>query len=148
MAEPYYELEVAPGEFRRLTGDFTSRGSVIPFRLIPLASDEQLAVYGVVRREAEGLAPQTISRRQFYQQLAVEGVISQDEALWALSGQIPAVLISLVLQLPEADQFAAKMHLSGSATYERNHPLTAAIGAAQGKTSEQIDAFYQAAANL
>lgn len=94
--------------------------------------------------------PQVISDRQFFQQAAVLGVITQAEALAAVqTGAIPAILQTIVDGIPDADQkFAATMLLAGATSFERAHPFTNAVGAALGWTSEQIDQFYIAAAQL
>ena len=92
--------------------------------------------------------PQTISDRQFFQQLAIAGVISEDEALASNAAVIPAPLLVLIEQLPSDQQFAAKMLVSGATVFERNHPMTTAIGAAYGWGSAEIDAFFVASAEL
>lgn len=93
--------------------------------------------------------PQTISDRQFFQALAAEGIISQEEALSAVRvGEIPPALQTLIAGLPENQQFAATMIISGATVFDRGHPLTAQIGAAYDWTDAQIDAFFRAAAVL
>jgi hypothetical protein len=93
--------------------------------------------------------PSVISDRQFFQQLAIEGVITQDEALAAVkTGEIPAALKQAVDSLPPGQQFEATMIISGATTFQRSHPLTVAIGAACHWTSDQIDALFRAAAVL
>lgn len=94
--------------------------------------------------------PPIISDRQFFQQAAVAGIITQAEALDAVKiGAIPAVLQSIVDGIPDADQrFAATMLLAGATTFERSHPFTDAVGAALGWTSQQVDGFFIAAAQL
>jgi hypothetical protein len=90
-----------------------------------------------------------ISRRQFYQQLAIQGVITQPEALAVMAnGTLPASLQSIVNGLPADQQFGATMLLVGASTFQRSHPMTAVIGAAEGWSSEQIDALFTAAAVL
>lgn len=97
---------------------------------------------------------QSISDRQFYQQLAVLGIISEAEALASNAAVIPAPLLVLIdgdtdhVGLPEGQRFAARMLLGGATVFERNHPMTIAIGAAYGWTGEQIDGFFAAAAQL
>jgi hypothetical protein len=90
----------------------------------------------------------TISDRQFFQQLAIEGIISQDEALASNAAVIPAPLLNIINAMPADQQFAAKMIVSGATTFERGNPMTIAIGTAYGMTSDQIDAFFRAAASL
>lgn len=94
--------------------------------------------------------PRLISDRQFFQQAAVMSIITQAEALAAVqTGAIPAVLQTIVDGITDPDQkFAATMLLSGATIFERNHPFTEAVGAALGWTSEQIDQFFIAAAQL
>lgn len=96
------------------------------------------------------VVPQTISDRQFFQQAAIAGLITQPEALAAVqTGTVPAVLMSVVDGLQdETQRFSAQMVLAGATVFERNHPLTEAVGAALGWSSEQIDAFFIAAAGL
>ena len=93
--------------------------------------------------------PDTISDRQFFQQLAIAGVISQEEALAAVkTGDIPAALSGFIAALDDAARFNAEMLLSGATLFQRNHPLTDAIAAAQGMKPDQVDDFFRAAAAL
>ncbi|MBK3798650.1 hypothetical protein GAY33_05290 [Azospirillum brasilense] len=93
--------------------------------------------------------PASISDRQFFQQLAVDGYISQAEALAAVkTGDVPAILLALIADMPDDERFAAEMLLSGATTYERAHPLSVAIGEARGLTPEEVNAFFRAAAKL
>ena len=93
--------------------------------------------------------PQTISDRQFFQQLAIAKVISQEEALAAVkTGDIPSALSGFIAALPDAARFNAEMLLSGATLFQRAHPLTDAIAAAQGMTPEQVDEFFRQAAKL
>jgi hypothetical protein len=139
-------LGADPVPFCADQNDIEDHGRAI-FAQIVAGNYGSIAAY-VAPPEPPAPVPASISRRQFYQQLAAESTITQDEALAALDGAIPALLLGLIAQLAEADRFAAKMHLKGSATFERAHALTNAIGAAQGKSSGDIDAFFQAAAAL
>jgi hypothetical protein len=93
--------------------------------------------------------PTEISDRQFFQQLAIAGIITPTEAIAAVAtGTIPAALKALVNQLPTDQMFGATMLLSGDVSFSRTHPLTAAIGAAYGMTAAQIDALWTAASKL
>jgi hypothetical protein len=91
-----------------------------------------------------------VSDRQFFQQAAVAGIITQAEALAAVqTGTIPPVLQAVVDGIADADEkFAAQMILSGATVFHRNAPLTASLGAAFGWTPEQIDSFFLAASAL
>ena len=93
--------------------------------------------------------PQTISDRQFFQQLAIAKVISQEEALAAVkTGDIPAALSGFIAALDDASRFNAEMLLSGATVFQRNHPLTNAVAMAQGMTADQVDEFFRQAAKL
>ncbi len=93
--------------------------------------------------------PQTISDRQFFQQLAIAGVISKEEALAAVkAGDIPAALSGFIAALDDASSFNAEMLLSGATVFQRNHPLTNAVATAQGMTADQVDEFFRQAAKL
>lgn len=111
-------------------------------------TEAQLEAVDIDAIQAALLVPQSISDRQFFQQLAVQGIITQDEALHANAAVIPSELMTLIDGLPAAQQFDAKMKISGATTFLRNDPLTIAIGAAYGWTGAQIDAFFVAAAAL
>jgi hypothetical protein len=89
-----------------------------------------------------------ISDRQFFQQLAVQGIITQAEALASNAAVIPPELLALVNNMPVDQQFNAKMIISGAVVFYRNNPLTIAIGQAYGMTSTQMDQFFLAAALL
>lgn len=93
--------------------------------------------------------PATISDRQFFQQLAIAKVISQEEALAAVkTGDIPAALSGFIAALDDAARFNAEMLLSGATVFQRNHPLTNAVAMAQGMTADQVDEFFRQAAKL
>lgn len=93
--------------------------------------------------------PAIISRRQFYQQLAAAGTITEAEALAAVAtGAIPEVLDTFIVSLPAHDQFSARMILAGASQFERGHPLVAAVSAAQGLSSADVAAFFAEAAAL
>lgn len=96
-----------------------------------------------------GPVPATISDRQFAQQLAKLGLITNEEALaWVKAGVVPAAFDAFVQSLPEAQQFDAEMLLSGATQFDRYHQLTETFGAARGMTPEQIDDVWRAAAAL
>jgi hypothetical protein len=93
--------------------------------------------------------PHEISDRQFFQELAIMGLITQDEALAAvMTGTLPAAMVGFISAMPADQQFSARMALCGATVFMRSHPLTDAFGAAQGLTSDQIDDLWRAAAAL
>lgn len=92
--------------------------------------------------------PSSISDRQFFHQLAIVGIITQDDALAANAAVIPPPLLAIIDAMPAEQQFAAKMLVSGATVFERQHPMTIAIGTAYGWNDAQIDDFFRAAATL
>lgn len=90
-----------------------------------------------------------ISDRQFFQALALQGFVTEDEALAAVQvGAIPAGMMPLINALPSDQQFNAKMLLSGATQFERDHPLVAAFAQANNITEAATDALWIFAASL
>lgn len=115
-----------------------------PVQTKPSEADVTAAITGL----PDPNVPQSISDVQFFQQLVIDGIITEDQALAANAAVIPAPLLTLISALPPAQQFDAKMKVSGVTTFSRNHPLTIEIGTAYGWSSAQLDAFFTAAALL
>lgn len=93
--------------------------------------------------------PSEISDRQFFQQLAVDGLITEAEALDAVGpGVIPASMDGLIDDLPPEQQFSARMLVRGATTFLRNHPVTQLIGQLYGLSSAQIDTLWRNASHL
>lgn len=93
--------------------------------------------------------PQEISDRQFFQQLVVMGLITEDEAIAAVAtGTLPAAMAAFIDQLPAEQQFPARMALQGATTFLRSNPLVETFGTMQGMTSAEIDALWRDAAAL
>lgn len=94
--------------------------------------------------------PDEISRRQFFQYLAVLGIITKAEALAAMQGGIiPAPLQAIIDQLPtEDDRFEAQMFVAGAQNFNRLHWLTDKVRQAMAWTLEQRDDFWREASGL
>lgn len=94
--------------------------------------------------------PDDISRRQFFQYLAVLEIITRQEALAALqSGAIPAPLQAIIDELPsEDDRFEAQMFIIGAQNFNRLHWLTDRVRLAMQWTLEQRDYFWREAYKL
>ena len=107
---------------------------------------------GGVIEDADPIAepvPETLSRRQFFQQAAIDGLITQDEALAAVTtGTIPPPMQEYVDSLPVEEQFNAKMLFGGAQAFERNAEITSDFGNAKGMTAEEIDQFFIDGAQL
>lgn len=93
--------------------------------------------------------PTEISDRQFFQQLAVMNLITEAEAIAAVStGTLPLAMAGFINQLPAEQRFAARMALQGATTFVRTNPLVETFGEMQGMTPEQIDDLWRAASLL
>jgi hypothetical protein len=75
--------------------------------------------------------------------LVSEGWITTAEGEAWLTGTLPAPVLALIGTLPEAQRFAAKARALRPTIVERTDPLVSALGAAQGKTPEQLDDFFR-----
>ena len=112
------------------------------------AGAEPILSIGSVEPEPEPV-PVAISDRQFAQQLAVLGTISEAEAIaWAARGELPEAMEEAIAALPEEDRFSARMLLSSATTYERAHPLVPLLGGLLGYDEAEIDDLWRAAAQL
>lgn len=93
--------------------------------------------------------PSKVSDRQLFQQLAIMGAITEEEAIDAVRvGGIPPTLALLMNKLPESEIFTAKMLICGATEFNRKHPLTEWMGEAMGYTKRQMDDLFRAAAAL
>lgn len=91
--------------------------------------------------------PEEISDRQFAQELAIRGIITENEALaWAGAGTLPAAMMAAINKLPADQRFAAKMSLASATTYRRSHPLANMLGALLGYDAAEVDDLWRAAA--
>jgi len=89
-----------------------------------------------------------ISDRQFFQQLCIDKIITEEEALASNAAVIPSAILILIDNLPEEMKFPAKMLISGATVFERNHPMTETLGKMLGWSSEQLDEFFESASKL
>jgi len=92
-----------------------------------------------------------ISDRQFAQALALDGIITEAEALaWAARGDLPEAMSDALTEIPDAggQRFGAHMLLAGATTFERDHPLTGQLGGLLGYDAAALDALWSRAANL
>jgi len=122
------------------TGELVSRDATV---------EEEEAFLSSLPAASEAPVPSQISDRQFFQQLAVMDLISEAEAIAAVStGTLPAAMAGFIDQLPAEQRFAARMALQGATTFVRSNPLVETFGAMQGMTPEQVDDLWRAASLL
>lgn len=75
--------------------------------------------------------------------LVTEKWITEAEGdAWA-DGTLPAAVSGLISTLPSEMQFAARTRAKRPSDIIRTDPLVLALGAAQGKTADDLDAFFQ-----
>lgn len=115
--------------------------------LVTLTPEQEAAF--LAEQAASRVVPQSITFRQFYQQLYVLGIITEAELLAAVkSNDMPSALEALVDALPSAQQLPAKVLIYGGTSILREHPISQAIMTAFGWNAEQGDDFFIAAAAL
>jgi ribonuclease D len=74
--------------------------------------------------------------------LVTEQWITEAEGEAWLDGQLPAAFNALIASLPQQARFAAKARAKRPSAVLRNDALVNALAAAQGKTPEELDAFF------
>lgn len=74
--------------------------------------------------------------------LVSEGWITEAEGEAWIAGTLPAAVLAVISTLPQPQQFPAKAKALRPEAVLRNDPLVIALGAAQGKTSDEIDVFF------
>jgi hypothetical protein len=94
--------------------------------------------------------PRLISDRQFYQALALQGAVTQEEALAAVrTGAIPSAMQPFIDAIPDQElQFGATMLLSGAVEFDRHHPMVESFRQAMGWTVQQTNDLWRLAAAL
>ncbi len=92
--------------------------------------------------------PASLSFAQLLIGLVAEGWITEAEGdAWA-DGVLPASVTDLIATLPADQQFAARTRAKRPSEVLRADPMVAMLGAAQGKTPEQIDQFFRTYAGV
>lgn len=92
--------------------------------------------------------PTIISHRQFFQALAMRGLVTEDEALAAMQGIIPARMDQFISTLTPQEQFTARMIIKGAGEFDREHPLTEKFAAFEHMNEQQISELWALAASL
>lgn len=88
-------------------------------------------------------AGMTLSFAQLLIGLVTEGWITAAEGrAWRDRVALPASVATLISALPEAQQFAAETRALAPSEVLRLDPLVMALGAGQGKTEAELDAFF------
>jgi hypothetical protein len=94
-------------------------------------------------------APIILTNRQLFAALALTGFITEAEALAAgRTGAIPTAIDDVFGELPEQDAFLARLTWATMREVTRDHPLIAAMIAANLATAEQVDAIFTLGASI
>jgi hypothetical protein len=80
--------------------------------------------------------------------LVTEAWITEAEGEAWLAGTLPGAVLLVIDGLPEGQRFAAKARALRPSEVLRGDPLVAAMGTAAGKTSAEIDTFFQTYAGV
>lgn len=113
------------------------------------AIDQGAYDVAVAARTPAAPVPEEISDRQFFQALAMAGLISKAEAIDAVAiGAVPAAMEAFFAGMSDDEEFAARMLLQGATKFERHHPLVEAFGALNGMTPSQVDDLWRSAAAM
>ena len=87
--------------------------------------------------------PASISFAQLLIGLVTETWITETEGTAWLQGVLPAAVETLITSLPQEQQFIARARASRPSEILRDDPLVVSLGAAQGKTEEELDDFFR-----
>lgn len=94
------------------------------------------------------VVPTSISFAQLLIGLVAEGWLTQAEGEAWLDGVLPAPLTALIDSLPAEARFVALARAKRPSEILRDDPMVVALGAAQGKTAEELDQFFCTYANV
>ncbi len=114
-------------------------------------SNTTIAELDTIRVQTSNTVPAFITRRQFAQQLFLDGLITGEEAIsWASNGQLPAQIINSINSLitDETANTLAKILASGANSFERHHALTEQLGTFMGYDSTELDDLWRSASIL
>lgn len=122
----------------------TGEQTVRPFSPDEIAEIEAAQAAAV----SDERAAMTLTFAQLLIGLVTEGWITAAEGEAWLVGTLPAQVTALIGTLPAEQQFAAKARAIRPSTILRLDPLVLALGAAQGKTPEELDQFFRTYAGV
>jgi hypothetical protein len=92
--------------------------------------------------------PQSITFAQLLIGLVSEQWVTEAEGEAWLAGMLPAPVLQLIATLPAEQQFPAKARAIRPSEVLRADPLVELLGAAQGKTGEDLDQFFRTYAQV
>jgi len=96
---------------------------------------------------AAARAEMVLSFAQLLIGLVAEGWITEAEGTAWLAGALPAPVEGVIATLPQAHRFPARARATRPTSVLRLDPLVVVLAATQGKTEEELDAFFRTYAN-
>lgn len=97
-------------------------------------------------RSVPAPVPGTIRLLQFLAEGASRGIFTADEALAAArTGAVPAAIEAVFNTLPADQAFGARLAWAAMVEVDRASPLLAAVAAARGMSSSDMDDFFRVA---
>lgn len=79
--------------------------------------------------------------------LVAENWLSEDDARLWLSGTLPPAVVATISLIPADQQFAATARATRPSEVVRTDPLVEMMALAQGRSAEELDAFFQTYSN-
>lgn len=122
------------------TGEVTTRN----FTPDEIAAREAAAAAALLEQRAS----LRLSFAQLLIGLVTEQWVTEAEGDGWLTGTLPPAVLAVINTLPAEQRFAAKARALRPSEVLRSDPLVAAMGTAAGKTSAEIDTFFQSYAGV
>jgi hypothetical protein len=125
-----------------------TNGSVTHSEGVASSFDQVMAAYGRLDTALNPEAPPSdpyipnLSFSQLLIGLVTESWITEAEGEGWLVGILPDPVLAVIAMLPADHRFAAKARAIRPSMIVRADPLVGAMAAAEGKTAEEIDAFF------
>lgn len=103
-------------------------------------ADRVRAYWSAIKIPPEDMAKLTFA--QLLIGLVAEGWITEVEGEGWLTGTLPATVLAVIATLPQAMRFPAKARAIRPSEVLLSDPLVQQLGAAQGKSPQEISAFF------
>jgi hypothetical protein len=130
--------------FEVITDAQTGEQTIRPYTAEEIAATQAQAA-AVVEAKRSAM---TLSFAQLLIGLVTEAWITEAEGEAWLAGTLPNAVLLVIDSLPAGQRFAAKARALRPSEVLRSDPLVAAMGTAAGKTSAEIDTFFQTYAQV
>lgn len=89
-----------------------------------------------------------ISKKQFFEQLAIDGIVTEQEAAAAFGGTIPQTFQTYIESLPANVRFSTTLTILGGQSYKYDSPFITNITKYFGWDNERFQTFWTSASKL